>query len=1166
MIGHNSKCLKPNLVGSSNETEVTIEGQNAKALLDTGRCVSTISDAFYRNKLAHLDLQPITGILNIECADGQNLPYLGLVEADLSVVGIPMDHIQHCLFLVVPQSKYSEDVPILLGTNVLSEFMSTCKSVLGEKYLQNSSLFTPWYLTFRCMTIREKMLKKNKNRLAVVRSAENRTVLIKPNSSLSIKGYTNHEIEYRPVCAILEHTKDSILFPDIDITPILVNYQYKGNEVISVHVSNITTRTVAISPNAILGELQPVVVYQLQSNNLTEKENLDFMDKLTIGNSELSDDQLKQLKDLIKAHQDLFSKGDTDIGHYTGVRHKINLTDDVPFKQRYRRIPPAMIDEVRSHIEQLLAAGVIRKSHSPFASNVVLVRKKDNHLRMCVDYRMLNKRTIKDSYALPRIEEILDTISGAKYFTVLDMKSGYHQVEIEEAHKERTAFTLGPLGFYEFNRLPFGLSNSPATYQRLMEDCLSDLNMKICFVYLDDLIIFSDTFEEHIERLDIVFNRLRECNLKLATKKCNFLKDKVKFVGFIVSEDGISTDPEKVDKVKNWPTPTCPEDVRQFVAFAGFYRRFIQDFSKVVRPLADLMPLQNKKKSRRKVITSNWNWGPDQDEAFDKLKTLMTSAPILAYSDYSLPFEVHVDASSEGLGTVLCQVQDGKSRVISFGSRALNKAEKNYHTMKLEFLALKWAVTEKFNDYLYGNKFTVMTDNNPLTYVLTTAKLDATGNRWMSALAAYDFNIVYKTGRTNIDADTMSRHPANKNSSHNEKNIIDVDSMRALCNCVQHPPFIETIAMSTVDIMEATESIGYPMAQIDIREIRQQQRQDSVLSFWIMAVKDKTLPKKNKIPNSREHVALFRTFRSLKMIRGVLYREIVEDGKNKKQLVLPAFYVEQALKGVHDDMGHPGRDRTLSILRDRFFWPGMMAYTESWVKNCDRCLRRKSATNIKAPLVNISSSYPLELVGMDYLTLEPSKGGIGNVLVITDHFTRYAMAIPTRNQTAKTTAEAFFNNFVVHYGLPARIHTDQGANFESDLIKELCLLTGIKKSRTTVYHPMSNGMTERFNRTLMGMLGTLEPEQKQDWKKYIAPLVHAYNSTRHESTGYSPFELMFGRTPRLPVDLVFGINTELDNGQTTHSDYVMELRERLKKSYEIVQKAANEARNKHKQV
>lgn len=923
-------------------------------------------------------------------------------------------------------------------------------------------------------------------------------------------------------------------------------------------MSNVTTRTVAVPPNAILCQLQPVVVDQVQTVNTSGAET-DFIDTLNIDDSSLTAEQLKELRALLSKHRDVFSQGETDIGHYKGVKHHINLSDDMPFKQRFRRIPPSMVDEVRTHLEQLLTAGVIRKSHSPFASNVVLVRKKDGKLRMCIDYRFLNKRTIRDSYALPRIEEVLDTLSGAKYFSVVDMRSGYHQVEIKDSHKERTAFTVGSLGFFEFNRLPFGLSNSPATYQRIMEEMLGDLNMKICVIYLDDLIVFANTFEEHMERLEIIFNRLRECNLKLASKKCVFVQEKVKYVGYIVSEEGVSTDPVKVEKVRNWPTPTCADEVRQFVAFAGFYRRFIKDFSKVVKPLTDVMPPPTQKKGRKQNSNSEWKWTSEQETAFNRVKTMMTSAPILAYADYSLPFELHVDASLQGLGAVLCQKQDEKTRVIDYASRRLNNAEKNYPTMKLEFLALKWAITEKYHDYLYGHSFSAVTDNNPLTYVLTTAKLDATGHRWLAALASYDFDIIYKPGKKNVDADAMSRYPERPSEEGKDSEQISVESVKAVCNTLQQQPYIETIAMS-IDVMEVTECPGAPMSQIDVREIRKQQREDTVLGLWINAVKDRVPPKQH--PTSRDQQTMYKSFRSFKMDRGILYREVEEKGLKRKQLVLPAAFIRQTLQGVHDDMGHPGRDRTMSILRDRFWWPGMTSDSESWVRNCDRCIKRKSSTNIRAPLVSITSSYPTELVCMDYLTLEPSKGGIGNILVITDHFTRYAMAIPTKNQTAKTTAEAFFNNFVVHYGLPTRIHSDQGANFESELIRELCELTGMKKSRTTIYHPMSNGMTERFNRTLIAMLGTLEPHQKHDWKKHIAPLVHAYNCTRHESTGVSPFELMFGRKPRLPIDLVFGTHVEPE--KQPHTDYIQDLQKRLKNSYDLVQKAAEEARDKQK--
>ena len=318
--------------------------------------------------------------------------------------------------------------------------------------------------------------------------------------------------------------------------------------------------------------------------------------------------------------------------------------------------------------------------------------------------------------------------------------SAYWQVEVEEADKEKTAFTVGPLGFYECNRMPFGLSNAPATFQRLMESCLGDMNMQSCLIYLDDIVVFSQTFEEHVERLEKVFQRLIDAGLKLSPAKCHLFQDELKYLGHIVSADGISTDPAKIQCVKEWPVPQSLEQLQSFLGFVGYYRRFIKDFSKISRPLYDLFKGTgcNKKKKRKGRPVSTpplFQWTDAQQAAFDNLIAKCCEAPVLGYADYSSPFVVHTDASLDGLGAVLYQKQDGRDRVISFASRRLSPSERNYPVHKLEFLALKWAVTDKFHDYLYGNQFTAFTDNNPLTYVLTTAKLDAMGHRWVAALS-----------------------------------------------------------------------------------------------------------------------------------------------------------------------------------------------------------------------------------------------------------------------------------------------------------------------------------------------------------------------------------------------------------------------------------------------
>ena len=284
----------------------------------------------------------------------------------------------------------------------------------------------------------------------------------------------------------------------------------------------------------------------------------------------------------------MFSTGDTDLGRTNRVEHQINLSDPIPFKERHHRIPPHLYDEVKRHIQDMLEADVIRESVSPFASPVVLVRKKDGKLRFCVDYRKLNSRTIKDSHPLPRIDETLDSLAGAKYFSSLDLKAGYWQVEVAEADKAKTAFTAGPLGFYEFNVMPFGLVNAPATFQRLMQATLGDLHLNQCLLYLDDIIVFSKTFDDHLTNLERVFQRLKDANLKLKPSKCSFLHQEVKYLGHLVSRDGIRPDPDKISALMKWPAPTSVKEVRQFLGFAGFYRKFVKDFAKVARPLHDL--------------------------------------------------------------------------------------------------------------------------------------------------------------------------------------------------------------------------------------------------------------------------------------------------------------------------------------------------------------------------------------------------------------------------------------------------------------------------------------------------------------------------------------------------------------------------------------------------
>ena len=470
------------------------------------------------------------------------------------------------------------------------------------------------------------------------------------------------------------------------------------------------------------------------------------------GTEEWPDDLQQKVHDLLVEYQRLLALNNLELGKTSKVKHQIKLNNNVPFKDRYRRIPPQEFDEVRRHLGEMLKIGAIRKSVSPWASPMVLVRKKDGSLRFCIDLQKLNSRTIKDAYSLPRIEESLDCLNGAVIFTSLDLKTGYWQVEMDKESIPYTAFTVGPLGFYKCVRMPFGLTNTPATFQHLMESCLGDYHLKYCIIYLDNIIIFSRTPAEHINRLRKVFEKLDEAGLRLKPSKCEFFKDRLEYLGHIVCKDGIETNSKKIMAIVKWPRPKNITQVRSFLGFCNYYRKFIKNYAQIAKPLYTLIMGDNAKKKTNEV-----QWTDTCEQAFGRLKEICSETPVLAYADYTKVFKIHTDASEMGLDAVLYQDQDdGTTRVVTYASGNLSKSEKRYHSSKLEFLALKWSVCEQFHEYLYGGQFQVYTDNNPLTYVLTSAKLDATAQHWVAALANYNFTIHYRSGKQNIEADALS--------------------------------------------------------------------------------------------------------------------------------------------------------------------------------------------------------------------------------------------------------------------------------------------------------------------------------------------------------------------------------------------------------------------------
>lgn len=1194
------------LIGTKSTGQVTIQGKEFSCLLDTGSQVTTVTKSFYDEYLHEQQIKPLYNLLEVEGANGQSVPYLGYVEVTITFPKqfLGAEYEVPTLALVVPNSGTS-GYQILVGTNTLDVAYGMCREKSPASY---HPVPNGYRMVLKVLQLRQE--QSHDSNIGLVRMQGRDRKLIPAGGTVVLEGMASVKDFHTERSAIMEYPSSSSLPGGLLVKPCLIDLPGR----LPVVVSNESEHDIIIPAKSVIAELsamQVILSHKQSVTNPSEPEpskatNLTF----DFGESPVPPEWKDRITRKLNSMPEVFAQNDTDFGRTDKVKHHIKLSDETPFKLRARPIHPHDVEAVRQHLQELLDAGVIRESESPFSSPIVVVRKKNGQVRLCIDYRKLNLQTVKDAYALPRMDDTFTALSGSKWFSVLDLKSGYYQIEVDEVDKPKTAFVC-PLGFWEFNRMPQGVTNAPSTFQRLMEKCMGDMNLKEVVVFLDDLIVFSKTLEDHEARLTKVLNHLKEYGLKLSPEKCRFFQSSVRYLGHVVSEQGVETDPEKIAALKTWPVPQHLKELKAFLGFCGYYRKFIKGYSSIMKPLNDLTsgyppPRKHPKSKERsgqyyhpKEPFLN-RWTPACQQAFEMIIDKLTTSPVLAFANPALPYILHTDASSTGLGAALYQEQEGQLRVIAYASRGLSRSESRYPAHKLEFLALKWSVTEKFSDYLYGNQFTVVTDSNPLTYILTSAKLDATSYRWLAALSTFSFKLQYRPGKQNGDADALSRRPHghlhDDPSSQKEwdricqftqhhlsdsDNIEAVDQgvVRAICErqliyCANDGmgrdgsiSLVESLAISGDAVPDSFEQEdefgGLPIVpHLSEADLRNKQRADQCIKHVISQIERDEKPPPAVRALLPDLPLLLRELTRLELRNGILYRTRQEEGQTQYQLVLPEELRETVLMSLHDNMGHMGKDRTLDLVRARFYWPRMASDIERKVKTCNRCVLRKTLPERAAPLVNIMTTRPLELVCMDFLSIEPDRSNTKDILVITDHFTKYAVAIPTPNQKALTVAKCLWDNFIIHYGIPEKLHSDQGPDFESRLIKQLCEVAGIQKIRTTPYHPRGNPV-ERFNRTLLDMLGTLENQDKSHWKDFVKPLVHAYNCTRSEVTGFTPYELMFGRQPRLPVDLAFGLPVK-EEQQKSHSQYVKHLKSHLEESYKIATRSAAKVAEKNK--
>ena len=661
---------------------------------------------------------------------------------------------------------------------------------------------------------------------------------------------------------------------------------------------------------------------------------------------------------------------------------------------------------------------------------------------------------------------MLDLLAGTRYFTTLDLASGYWQVSMDKASQEKTAFTTH-VGLYEFQKMPFGLANAPATFQRLMEVVLHGLAREVCFVYLDDIVVVGATWEEHLANLTRVLDRIRREGLKLKLKKCEFAQAEVLYLGHVVSSEGVRTDPAKLAAVRNFPTPTDVKGLRSFLGLASYYRRSVPNFAKVAGALHALT---------KKGVP--FVWTGQCRTAFEELKALLMSSPVLAYPDFKKPFVLETDASIAGLGAVLSQRQeDGSTRSIAYASRSLLKHERNYGITEMEGLGVVWGV-KHFRPYLYGHACEVYTDHEALKSLLNTPQPSGKLARWGMAIQELNLSIKHRSGSTNANADALSRSPLPTSDR-------DPDN-------------------SPEKVVAAVEAEGSTLPML--------QKQDPELSPVFTYLETGVLPPDDKLART---VAL--TSSQYLIQDGALYR--VETDSTLR-VIPPAGFRKRLFQQAHGGTfgAHLGDAKVHSELRKHYWWSGMRADITRWSKECLICATHTTGRAVRPPLTPIAVVGPFDRVGVDVVQLPRSRRGHQYAVVFVDYLTKWPEVFPVADQSAATIATLLVEEIVSRHGVPAEVLSDRGRSFLSSLMAEVRKLLGIHQVNTTAYHPQTDGLVERFNRTLISMLAKTVERGGKDWDEHLPFVLFAYRASEQQSTCESPFFLLYGRDPRLPTD------------------------------------------------
>lgn len=953
-----------------------------------------------------------------------------------------------------------------------------------------------------------------------------------------------------PPCSVLRLPCSAVMSCDYVIEPIEFNSilsprsLHTGGSTPVLCLINLTNKQVKLKQGQVVGfahsihevlpDSDPETVKIQKVESTTDSSDVEIPDHLkdllARSSEHLSSEERDLLQAVLHSYSDVFATNEFDLGNFTTIEHSIDTGDSRPIKQRLRRTPVCYVDEEEKHLNKLLGAGVIEPSTSEWASAPVLVRKKDGTLRWCIDYRALNAVTKKDVFPLPLVDECLDTLTGNLWFSKLDANWAYLQIKVKNSDKEKTAF-ITKYGTFQFNRMGFGLCNAPSTYSRVMNLVLRGLHWKTVLAFLDDILVLGKDFKEHLNNITDVFKRFRSFGLKLKPKKCVLFKQEVEFLGRTVNRSGLGIGQSYIDTMNNWPIPLCTKDVERFCGFANYHRNFIKDFAEMIAPLYAV------------TGKNRFNWGDEQQSAFDKVKLALTSAPVLTLPTKEGHFILDTDASEYALGAELLQIQDGQERTISYASIGLLPEQKRYCTTRKELLAVV-TFTRYYRYYLLGRPFTIRTDHSSLQWLLNFRYPEGQLARWMEELSQYNMKIQHREGKKHLNADALSRikydnecpfyradfklqdlacggcHYCQRAHRNWGEFLNDVDDVIPLASVLKSSENKDSQCESKIKVRLVNHDLW--LQNYSTNDIKEAQHKDTNLKILIDWLDSGVKPDNELFLMSKAAKALWINKELFTLDeQGMLWK--TED--TGKVLVLPGTMQVEAMALCHDipAAGHQGVVRTLSRIKERFYWYSMTLDIQNYVSSCAVCNRNKKPTrHARCNMTQFHAGVPMERVHLDFLgPLPVTKNHNGYILMMVDQFTKWVECIPLPAQTAEVTARAAINEFFTRFGYPLQIFTDQGTNFTSELFTKMCKMLEIHKTRTTPFRASANGQVERFNRTLMDAVRCYVSKTPREWDEYIPQIAAALRSSVNRSTGYTPNMLMLGRETTQPVDLVF---------------------------------------------